>query len=166
MTIQEKIGRAIIRIRKHLGLSQEQFAYDADVDRRYLSDVENGKRNISISVIERISNSLGIKPSTLLYEAEQEEKEQNSISELKQFLSERGFEDSILFEDPSFAQAIIGISEQGRVIYSYDKMIDSLKLSQSMSYEEAVEFIDYNTLRALPYMGEKCPIILYNIEKN
>ena len=27
--------------------------------------------------------------------------------------------------------------------------------------EEAVEFIDYNTLRAIPYMGDKAPIVVY-----
>lgn len=166
MTIQEKIGRAIIRLRRHLGLSQEQFAYDSDLDRRYLSDVENGKRNISISVIERISNSFGINPSTLLYEAEQEGTELISISEVKKYLYERGDKDSVLLEDPCFTQAIIGISEQGRIVYSYDKMIDSLKLSHSMSYEEAVGFIDHITSCALPHMGNKCPIILYNIKKN
>ena len=117
MTIQEKIGKAIIRIRRHFGLSQEQFAYDSNVDRRYLSDVENGKRNISISVIERISYALGIEPSTLLYEAEHEGQEL-SIARIKKELLDRGIKEPALFDDPSFAQAIIGISEQGRVVYS------------------------------------------------
>ena len=162
MTIQEQIGKAIIRLRKHLGLSQEQFAYDSNIDRRYLSDLENGKRNVSISVIERISNSLGIDASTLLYEAEH--RGQESISEIKEILQKKGFKDAVLFVDPSFAQAIIGISEQGRVIYSYEKMIDSLRISRSLSREEAVDFVSQFTLRDLPLMGEKRPIISYNID--
>ena len=165
MTIQEKIGKAIIQLRKHLGLSQEQFAYESNIDRRYLSDLENGKRNVSISVIERISNSLGIDASTLLYEAEHGGQEQESISEIKEILQKRGFKDAVLFVDPSFAQAIIGISEQGRVIYSYEKMIDSLRISRSLSREEAVDFISQFTLRDLPLMGEKRPIISYSIDK-
>ena len=165
MTIQGKIGKAIIRLRKHLGLSQEQFAYDSNIDRRYLSDLENGKRNVSISVIERISNSLGIKASTLLYEAEHGEQEPESISEIREILHERGFKDAILFVDPSFVQAIVGISEPGRVVYSYEKMIDCLRISRSLSRDEAVEFISQFTLRDLPLMGEKSPIILYSIDK-
>lgn len=47
MTLQEKLGKAIIQLRKQRGLAQEQFANEAEIDRRYMSDIENGKRNIS-----------------------------------------------------------------------------------------------------------------------
>jgi transcriptional regulator with XRE-family HTH domain len=63
MTIQEKLGKAIVNLRKERGLSQEIFAYDAGIDRRYMSDIENGKRNISLDIIERISQKLGLKIS-------------------------------------------------------------------------------------------------------
>lgn len=33
-----------------------------------------------------------------------------------------------------------------------------------MTYEEAVEWLDYNTVRSVPYMGEFKPIIIYDIE--
>lgn len=33
-----------------------------------------------------------------------------------------------------------------------------------MKYEEAVEYIDYNPVRTIPYLGEKAPIILYKVE--
>ena len=164
MTLREKIGKAIIRLRKQFGLSQEQFAYDSNVDRRYMSDLENGKRNVSIDVLERISKSLDIQASTLLSEAEQEGHSQDRLAFIKQWLCDNGYEDSILFENPDYAQAIVGVSEQGRVIYSYNKMVDSLRITDSISRDDAVEFIDYNTIRALPYMGDKAPIILYNIE--
>ena len=32
---------------------------------------------------------------------------------------------------------------------------------ENLSFEDALEFIEYNTLRALSYMGEDAPIILY-----
>jgi hypothetical protein len=35
---------------------------------------------------------------------------------------------------------------------------------EEFTEEEAIEWIDYNTIRALPYMGEKAPIIMYPIE--
>ena len=65
MTIQEKLGKAIVNLRKERGLSQEIFAYDAGIDRRYMSDIENGKRNLSLDIIERISQKLGLKISEL-----------------------------------------------------------------------------------------------------
>jgi transcriptional regulator with XRE-family HTH domain len=163
MTLREKIGKAIIRLRKRLGYSQEQFAYDSNIDRRYMSDLENGKRNISIDVIERLAKSLGIQASTLLYEAENEGNNQDSVQSIKQWLCQNGHDDTIVFDSPSYVQAIIGISDQGRLIYSYDKMIDCLRLSDSLSVQEAIEFIDFNTIRALPYLGDKSPIIMYNI---
>lgn len=70
MTIQEKLGKAIVNLRKERGLSQEIFAYDAGIDRRYMSDIENGKRNISLDIIERISQKLGLKISELFAIAE------------------------------------------------------------------------------------------------
>ena len=44
-------------------------------------------------------------------------------------------------------------------------MIQWLMDTEQWSYEDAVEWIDYNTIRALPYMGEGAPIIMYPLEK-
>jgi hypothetical protein len=43
-------------------------------------------------------------------------------------------------------------------------MLQHLVLNDGMTHEEAAEFVDYNTIGALPYMGEKRPIILNKIE--
>ena len=43
-------------------------------------------------------------------------------------------------------------------------MVDHLVKKDGISSEEAIEFIEYNTIRALPYAGEKCPIIMYPME--
>ena len=50
MSLQEDLGRTIVRLRKEKGYSQEAFANEAGIDRRYMSDIENGKRNISIDI--------------------------------------------------------------------------------------------------------------------
>ena len=70
MILQEKLGKAIVQLRKQRGLAQEKFANDAEIDRRYMSDIENGKRNISIDVIERLAKCLGISVSELFSVAE------------------------------------------------------------------------------------------------
>lgn len=87
-----------------------------------------------------------------------------SEQELRDYLTDNGYEDSILFENPSYITAVIGVSETGRIIYDYNKMILYLMKEDGMTAEDAIEFIDYNTVRALPYAGENRPIIMYNIE--
>lgn len=73
-----------------------------------------------------------------------------------------GHESSVIFENPSYDSAIIGISEDERVIYDYDKMIKYLVTEDNMTIEEASDFISYNTIRSLPYV-ENHPIIMYNL---
>ncbi|MCM8568907.1 helix-turn-helix domain-containing protein [Gramella jeungdoensis] len=60
MTAQLKVGKRILHLRNDLGLSQEKLALKADIDRTYLTGVENGKRNISIKNIEKICKALEI----------------------------------------------------------------------------------------------------------
>jgi hypothetical protein len=83
----------------------------------------------------------------------------------RDLLCELGLEDSVVFESPDYENAIIGWDENsGRIIYDYEKMVECLMNEDGMEYDEAAEFIDYNTVRACPYMGERAPIILKNIE--
>ena len=72
-------------------------------------------------------------------------------------------EDALKFESPSFDSAIIGVDYFGRLIYDYNEMVIDLMETENMTEDEAVEFIDYNTLRTIPYMGEKAPIVMYKI---
>lgn len=64
-TLQETLGKAIVQLRKERNMSQEAFAFDAGIDRRYMSDIENGKRNISLDILERVSQQFGLKLSEL-----------------------------------------------------------------------------------------------------
>jgi transcriptional regulator with XRE-family HTH domain len=60
MDIRIKIGLRIKEFRKTKGLSQEQLALKAEIDRTYMTSVENGKRNVSIQNIEKIVKALEI----------------------------------------------------------------------------------------------------------
>ena len=57
--IKKKVGLRIKELRNKLGLSQEKFALEIEIDRTYLASVESGKRNISIVNLEKIVNGLG-----------------------------------------------------------------------------------------------------------
>lgn len=70
MNIQRKLGLAVVKLRKEKNFSQEKFAIEAGIDRRYMSDIENGRRNLSLDIIERISDKLEISISELFKVAE------------------------------------------------------------------------------------------------
>lgn len=50
-------------------------------------------------------------------------------------------------------------------VYDYNKMVIDLMETENMTEDEAVEFIDYNTFRSLPYYGHNAPIVLINGEE-
>ena len=87
--------------------------------------------------------------------------EQNITAE--QRILDAGYENVIIFSDFSYDDALIGISEDDRAIYDYDLMVNWLIKNSNMTEEEAVEWIDYNTVRSLPYFGDKSPIVMYKI---
>lgn len=62
-----------------------------------------------------------------------------------------------------YDSAIVGVSDNGAVIYDYDLMVKHLMDTDGMTADEAVEFIDYSTLRSLPYAQEPRPIIMYSL---
>jgi len=61
-----EIGNRLAKQRNLLGVSQEELADKADLDRTYISGIERGKRNISVFTLKKISDALGIEIHTLL----------------------------------------------------------------------------------------------------
>ena len=78
-------------------------------------------------------------------------------------LAASGYEDVVAFVSPRYDDALIGVSEDNRAVYDFDKMVEYLMKHDGFTYEEAVEWIEYNTIRALPYAGDKAPIIMYRL---
>ena len=89
-----------------------------------------------------------------------------NLESLKNLISELGYEEAKVFDNTlgfDYADAFIGMSHDGRAVYSYDRMIEHIMLKEGWSYEDAVEWIDYNTIRALPYGGDNSPIVVYDV---
>ena len=86
------------------------------------------------------------------------------LQELKDHLEGMGQEGTVVLEQPDYAGAVVGITDTGRLAYDFEKMVGWLMERDGMEYDEAVEFIEYNTIRALPYMGEKAPVVIYPLE--
>ena len=76
-------------------------------------------------------------------------------------LLDAGCEGTIYLSNYSYDDALIGVSEDGRAIYNYYKMVDWLMKEEDWSEIDAIEWVEYNTMRAIPYMGPKAPIIMY-----
>ena len=60
MNIKNLVGKRVKELRNRLGVSQEELAYRAGLDRTYITSVECGKRNISVVNIEKIAKALKV----------------------------------------------------------------------------------------------------------
>lgn len=81
---------------------------------------------------------------------------------VKERIEDAGYEDVVIFSDEGYDDAFVGISEDGRAIYDYDLMVEWLIKKDGFTYDEAVDWIDFNTIRSLPYF-KQAPIIMYRI---
>lgn len=83
----------------------------------------------------------------------------NTVEELCEYLEAQEHTDTVFFESPSFVKAITGITESGQLIYDYNLMITAAMEENDWTEEDAIEWIEYNTLRSIPYMGNMHPIV-------
>ena len=68
---------------------------------------------------------------------------------------------ALVFDNPAYDNSIIGQTFDGRAIYDIESMAEELASDDEMTIEEAMDFIDYNAIRSLPYAGEKAPVVVY-----
>src|SRR5215210_3667529 len=66
MEIRQLVGLNVQRFRPALGLSQEQLAFKAEIHRTYISGVERGVRNITVTVVAKIAVNIKVRPHQLL----------------------------------------------------------------------------------------------------
>jgi len=72
MEIREVFARNLRAARQAKGLSQEELAHRADIDRTYISSLERSVYNASIDVVDRLATVLGIEACELLKRAPKE----------------------------------------------------------------------------------------------
>lgn len=63
---RKKLGAKIRKIRKSIGLSQEELGYRAGVHRTYIGAIERAEQNVSIDNIHKIARALKVSPGELL----------------------------------------------------------------------------------------------------
>lgn len=94
------------------------------------------------------------------------------LENVRKQIADAGYENSLFYDLPYFDGSIIGVDENGKVVYDYNKMIDEYIGDEfpNLNFEEqsevyeaitaAMEWISYNTIRATPYAGPLSPIII------
>ena len=66
MDIRARLGRNVRRLREERGWSQEDYADRAGIHRTYVSDIERGRRNPTVTVVEKLAQPLEVEPGQLL----------------------------------------------------------------------------------------------------
>lgn len=66
VTLVTTFGRILRQVRVEAGWTQEQLAFEADIDRTFVGMLESGKRQPSLSVIFALAKALRITPELLI----------------------------------------------------------------------------------------------------
>lgn len=88
----------------------------------------------------------------------------SELDKVNDIITSNGYEDVVVFSDPCYADALVGITTNNRAVYDYEKMIECLMKDDGMTAEDAADFIEYNTIGSLGNGGEYGPIVMYHIE--
>lgn len=79
-----------------------------------------------------------------------------------EIMDEDILDEMIILEGDEFADGAIGYTDDYHVVYSYERLVESLGKAYD-SEEDAIEWLEYNTIRAIPYMASEGnePIIIH-----
>lgn len=80
-------------------------------------------------------------------------------------LAYAGYEEILIFENYSYDDALIGVTEGNRAVYDFDKMVAWLCKKEGFSKSEAIEWVNYNAVRAASYAGADAPIIMHRLDE-
>lgn len=64
--INKKVGERIRKFRLAKDLSQEELAFEADLHRAYIGQIERGEKNIGVQNLQKIASALKVKASKLI----------------------------------------------------------------------------------------------------
>lgn len=82
-------GKNIQRLRKSKGLTQEELGERANVNYKFISEIERGLKNPSCMVIYKICRALGISPAEILMHNDCSDIDGNPIKKVKRLFSGR-----------------------------------------------------------------------------
>lgn len=90
-------------------------------------------------------------------------------AELKEYIKEQIGDEEIadevvILEGDEFADGFLGLTaDTHQAVYSYERLIGSLSTQNKWTLDQSVEWLDCNTLRSIPYMPLRKPIIIHEL---
>ena len=76
MSIESAFGQVIRGLRKEIGRSQEDIAFDSALDRSFISQLETGRQQPSLITIFQLAKALGVSPSQIVSSVEDKLREE------------------------------------------------------------------------------------------
>lgn len=64
--LQRRLGLAVCISRQHLGITQEELAWRADLNRSYIADIERGARNVTLRTLTTLAAALELTVENLI----------------------------------------------------------------------------------------------------
>lgn len=71
--IRKKLGRVLVELRRTRGISQQQICDYTGLSQKYVSDIENGKRNLGLDTVVMLTNYYNISIGDFFLEVEHTE---------------------------------------------------------------------------------------------
>ena len=88
------------------------------------------------------------------------------IVSLKELANDLAEDEAIFIIPDCYDKAIVGLSHDGRIVYSYDKLVDVTKDSgDDITFEDARAWVDVNVIQSLQSLGDKSPIVLFELDE-
>lgn len=97
--------------------------------------------------------------------------------EIRKQIANVGYEESLFYDNEYYDNSIIGVDVNNKIVYEFDRMVEEyvndnfpdITPEDTEEYEnafnDAIEWIEYNTIRATPYAGPFAPVVIqYNPE--
>ena len=75
-----------------------------------------------------------------------------------------GYEDVVIFTEPDYAEAFMGVTDTNRAVYDFELMVKHLCDKEHLTKLDAIEFIELNTMKASAFHHDS-PLILYRLEE-
>jgi len=136
----ERVGQRVRRIRTHTGLSRRQLSERSGVSQRYLAQLESGHGNVSIALLMRISDALGLTIESLVIPDDPLDAEARDLRRLYAEATPNQRARALDILDPARG----GSGRQNRVALIGLRGAGKSTLGQLVAHKRGVRFIELN----------------------
>lgn len=85
-------------------------------------------------------------------------------SALKAYVADAYGAATLFLDGPESDGGIVGVMADGRLVYSYGKLVNALAEANGWDDADAIDWVEYNTLGSLLGMGDAAPIVINDLD--